>query len=146
MTQPAKQLEKYKRVLGFYQQNLEFLKVQLQAQNGLVAQKQQTVNQLRSQLASTQQSFLDLKPSPWELQMVSHLLANLELKIAAANQELNESERELESRRAAVRDQLSKIEALEKIVARTSDAIEHNRRRLEQIQLDERYLNTNFTG
>ncbi len=78
--------------------------------------------------------------------MVSHLMANLELKIAAANQELNESERELASRRAAVRDQLSKIEALEKIVARTSDAMEHNRRRLEQIQSDERYLNTNFTG
>jgi flagellar export protein FliJ len=104
------------------------------------------VNQLRSQLEATQQSFVNSQPSPWELQMVSHLMTNLEIKIADANRALKESESELESRRAELRDQMSKIEALEKIVARTSEAIEHNRRRLEQIQLDERYLNTNFSG
>jgi len=146
MTDPSTQLEKYQKVLRYYQQNLEILKARLQQQNQEVAQRQQKINQLHSRLESTQQSLTHAKPSPLDLQLVSHLMTNLESSIEQANRELNESNRELDSRRADLREQMSKIDSLEKIVTKTAAAIEHGRRRTEQIQLDERYLNTYFTG
>jgi len=146
MSEQTKKLEKLARVLGFYEQNLQILKGRLRAQNLVVAEKQAEVRRLVGKLETTQQAFTQSEPSATGLQMVSHLMTTLEASVKQANQELDTSNRELEIRRTELRQQMSKIESLEKIVTRTSAGIEHKRRQLEQLQSDERYLNTHFTG
>ena len=146
MSVERRKLEKLEKILGYYQQNLEILKGRLKEQNRVVAEKQRQVSQLVGKMESTQRAFDATEPSAFDLQLVSHLMATLENEIAQARQELAESNRELDARRAELRGQMSKIDSLEKIVTRTSAEIEHERRKLEQHQSDERYLNTHFTG
>lgn len=146
MSDETNQLEKLGKVLGFYQQNLESLKLKLKQQNLVVAEKQCTWDRLVSKLESTQQAFGRAQPSVFALQMAGQVLTTLDAEIESAHQELTDSKRELSKQRAAVRRQMSRIESLEKIVARTSGEVQHKHRMHEQVQSDERYLNTHFTG
>ena len=142
----VKQLKKLEKVLEYYQQQLEVVKTRFLEQSDIVTKKQSEAQALASELALTQRRFSNNEPTPLSLQMVNHLMELMETRINDKQQEIAEAQTLLDARRIELRKQMSRMEAIEKIVARKSNLIQHERRQREQHLADERYLNTNFTG
>jgi hypothetical protein len=142
----VKQLKKLEKVLEFYQQQLEIVKTRFGKQNAIVTQKQTEAHALATELVLTQQRFSKNEPTPSNLQMVNHVMELMETGIRDKQQELAEEQRLLDARRIELREQLTRMEAIENIVSRKSKTIQHERRQREQHLADERYLNMNFTG
>ena len=142
----VKQLKKLEKVLEFYQQQLEVVKSKFSAQVAVVTQKKNEAHQLADELVLTQQRSTNSEPTPANLQMVNHLMVLLETRIRTKQQELAEEEKLLDARRIELREQMTRMEAIENVVSRKSNVIQYERRQREQLLADERYLNTNFTG
>lgn len=146
MSNESKKLTKLNRVLGFYEQRLEGFKSQLGKQLKVVAGIQARINQLNLAMVETQRLFDQQSVSVSGLQMVNRKLDSLETKVKASTAELVEANKKLDVCREDVRQQMSKMDSLEKIVVRTSSGMEQHLRKQEQHQADERYLNTHFSG
>lgn len=140
------QLKKLKKILGFYEQNLELLRSRFVEQSSIVAKRQKETNRLTEYLAETQEKSAQAEASVFSQQMAVQVLDAIEMKIVAAQEQLNDSKRILEERRVELYQQMSKTESLEKLVAKKQEAIVQQHRQSEQRNADERFLNTYFTG
>ena len=140
------QQRKLEKVLAFYQQQLELIKTRFKAQAKLVAAKEIQAKQLRRQLRDTQERSAAAEPTVCTLEMTASLLEQIEISSRQNQHQLTEATRRLEIRRLELRTHMSKIEALEKVVANKTKTIEHLKRQTEQHLADERYLNTHFNG
>ena len=140
------QLGKLKKVIQFYEQDCEIIRRRLWEQNAIVAQKQNGLNNLARQLALAQQNSDRWEPTAFNHQLVNHLMNSIETKLIHSRQELAEAVIELGQRRNELQKKMSKIESLEKLLARKSEALSQRARQREQRLSDERYLKTHFTG
>jgi predicted RNase H-like nuclease (RuvC/YqgF family) len=137
---------KLDKVLTFYQQQLELIKTKFKEQANIVAAKEILAKQLQRRLTATQERSAAAEPTAWTLEMSACLMERIEIDIRQNQNQLTEETRILETRRLELRTQMSKIEALEKVVANKTKTIEHLKRQTEQHLADERYLNTHFNG
>ena len=140
------ELSKLEKVLAFYQQQLEVIKTKFKLQANIVVESQIEVRRLEQELVSTQERSSAATPTAFTYRLTAHLMEKIEVNIRQTTSRLDEQTKELETRRAELRAQMSKIEALEKVVANKTNAIEHLGRVTEQHLADERYLNTHFYG
>ena len=140
------QLSKLEKILAFYQQHLEVVKTKFKLQANIVVEAQIAVRRLETELESTQERSSAATPTAFTYRLAAHLMEKIEGNIRQTRNQLNEETEKLETRRAELRAQMSKIEALEKVVAHKANAIEHLGRITEQHLADERYLNTHFYG
>jgi hypothetical protein len=137
---------KLDKVLTFYQQQLELIKTKFKEQANIVAAKEILAKQLQRRLTATQERSAAAEPTAWTLEMSACLMERIEIDIRQNQNQLTEETKILETRRLELRTQMSKIEALEKVVANKTKTIEHLKRQTEQHLADERYLNTHFYG
>ena len=140
------QLEKLEKVLAFYEQQLDIIKAKFQRQANNVAAKHANSQRLKEQMDATQQQSSNAQPTAFALQLTAYLMESIENDIRKNDIELNAAMEQLETQRTELRTQISKIDALEKVVAKKSRDIEYLRRQTEQRLADERYLNTHFNG
>ena len=144
--QSKQQKEKLERVVRFYQQEFEVLKVQCLQQKSVVAELDDALVGFKSQLRNIQSQTGGLGASIIDLQMVSRLMEKLQTEITQSQGRLDEAKLELGQRQAALRKKMSQLESLEKLIEKKTELISLELRRHEQQEADERYLNQHVSG
>ena len=134
-------IQRLNRVLDFYNQQLDVLKLHLASQQAVVKKHNEKIEQLESNIIESQN----------RLQAESATIANRQMgyqfgtfTMAEIQDEQEQRElaiQELENRKTELRKQISKIESLEKLIERKASAVAYEAGRREQILADERYLN-----
>ncbi len=140
-----KQLKSLQQVLAFYQQQLDTIKIRHQQLNSKLSEQLNRTRALTAELAETQRQSNEQPPSAANLQMANHVMGVLDNAIRQTERESQETRSESNACRKQLTDQMSKIEALEKVLERETRSIEDQRRQREQQIADERYLNTHFS-
>ena len=140
------QLRRLESVLAFYHQQLELIKAKFKEQANTVTAKETQAKQLQLQLVATQERSAAAEPTAWTFELTAYLMDQLESRIRQNQNQLTEEKGRLDLQRSELRKQMSKIEALEKVVANKTKTIEQLKRQTDQHLADERYLNTHFNG
>lgn len=138
------QLQQLNEVLRFYQQQLDVIKTQLKQNLNAVTEKEKRASELEHELIAAQQSSIEPMTAS-NLEFANHLMKLVQKKIGQNQLELVDANAELSRCRIELNKQMSKIDALEKVVSQQIKILEHERRVAEQNIADERYLNTNFS-
>lgn len=138
------QLKSLQQVLTFYQQQLEAIKAKFQQQANALAASQHRAHVLAAELLQTQQQFSTGSPNPTKLAMANHVMCRTQAAILENQHQIGLATAQVDECRAELAKQMSKIETLEKVVARETETLEQHRRQREQHLADERYLNTHF--
>jgi hypothetical protein len=110
----------------------------------VVAEKQNQAQRLVDELAHTQRQASQHSPTASGLEMNNHVMRQIQTCIRANEIEITEAIHRLAECRAELGAQMSKIEALEKVLEIESEKVAHKKRTTEQHLADERYLNTHF--
>lgn len=135
-------IQRLNRVLGFYNKQLDLLKLHLAAQHSVVQQHQQNIKQLEERLLQSHSRLQSASATIANRQMGYQFGTFTVAEMVGEQEQLEIANQELETRKAALRKQLSKIESLEKLIERRASAVAYEAGRREQILADERYLNS----
>lgn len=147
MSSQAKQ-KKYKltKVLGFYQNQADVLAEKSRQLSSQVDDVQRQLDNLHQELAQQQLKFETLTPTPTNGILVQRTLERFDQRKNETLNQLQLARQTFESNRAELVSLMAKIESIEKLIARLTESIAFEFRKQEQVNADERYLNTYFVN
>lgn len=146
MQERIHQLEKLKRILQFYEKELEMHKSRVAAQSALVERARNEAYAIQREIVRSRELIDNSGPSIANRELGTHCLAQAQTELHNKQLQWNEAAMELESRKVELRKQLRKIESMEKLIDRKAVSLQYEVNRREQTLADERYLSTDFEG
>ena len=136
--------DKLNRVRAFYRTRSDALAEKCRKLNADIAELRRQETEIDAEIEHQQRHVTALPPTPIQRMLALQSLQEMASRKRQIQVQMRSTREEFELQRTALTTLMAKIESIEKLIERLTGSIALEMRKREQVNADERYLNTHF--